>query len=103
MQESHVTLPTLNGYMTKHIFAALFRCMHYLSVAPAGSEVCQFKMLLDYPVAYLFTKDHVADAISNLSSEPLHLYMILVCRNVVSKKDNFPNEGWASSVDQFAP
>ncbi|KAF3790111.1 hypothetical protein EJ110_NYTH17134 [Nymphaea thermarum] len=31
------------------------------------------------PVAYLFTKDHVADAISNLSSKPLHLYMILKC------------------------
>ncbi|KAF3790108.1 hypothetical protein EJ110_NYTH17129 [Nymphaea thermarum] len=49
MQDSQVTLPTLNGW------------------------------LLGYPVAYLFTKDHVADAVSNLSSKPLHLYMILVC------------------------
>ncbi|XP_031478091.1 uncharacterized protein LOC116249099 isoform X1 [Nymphaea colorata] len=80
MQDSQVTLPTLNGYMTKLIFAAWSNAL---------LECCISRWLLGYPVAYLFTKDHVADAISNLSSKPLHLYMILVCRNVVSKKDNF--------------
>ncbi|KAF3790109.1 hypothetical protein EJ110_NYTH17131 [Nymphaea thermarum] len=57
-------------------------------------------------IAYLFTKVHVADAISNLSSKPLHIYMILVCRNVVSKKDNFQElmrSAAVASIDHLRP
>ncbi|XP_059654608.1 uncharacterized protein LOC132301359 isoform X2 [Cornus florida] len=50
MQDTQVTVPTLNGW------------------------------LLGYPVVYLFGKEHIADAIYNLSTKSLHLFKILVCR-----------------------
>ncbi|XP_019165623.1 PREDICTED: uncharacterized protein LOC109161605 [Ipomoea nil] len=51
IKETEVTIPTLNGW------------------------------LLGYPVVYLFGKDHIEDAIYNLSTKSLHLFQILVCRN----------------------
>lgn len=50
MQETEVTIPTLNGW------------------------------LLGYPVVYLFSKEHIADAVYNLSTISLHLYKILIHR-----------------------
>lgn len=38
------------------------------------------RWLLGYPVVYLFSKDHVADAVYNLSTKYLHIYKILVRR-----------------------
>ncbi|XP_056695088.1 uncharacterized protein [Spinacia oleracea] len=51
MQDNQITIPTLNGW------------------------------LLGYPVVYLFGKDHISDAIYNLSTKPLRLYKVLVHRN----------------------
>ncbi|KMT15772.1 hypothetical protein BVRB_3g057470 [Beta vulgaris subsp. vulgaris] len=51
MQDNQITIPTLNGW------------------------------LLGYPVVYLFGKDHISDAIYNLSTKPLRLYKVLVNRN----------------------
>ncbi|CAN1845562.1 hypothetical protein LINPERHAP1_LOCUS37888 [Linum perenne] len=48
MQETQITVPTLNGW------------------------------LLGYPVVYLFGKDFIADAICNLSTKYLRLFRILV-------------------------
>ncbi|XP_058094174.1 uncharacterized protein LOC131240128 isoform X2 [Magnolia sinica] len=56
MQDTEVTLPTLNGW------------------------------LLGYPVVYLSGKEHMADAIYNLSTKSLHLFKILVGRNGTSGK-----------------
>ncbi|CAH9122406.1 unnamed protein product [Cuscuta epithymum] len=50
IEETGVTVPTLNGW------------------------------LLGYPVVYLFGKDHIKDAIYNLSTKSLHLFQILACR-----------------------
>ncbi|KAK9159562.1 hypothetical protein Syun_005903 [Stephania yunnanensis] len=51
LENSSVTIPTLNGW------------------------------LLGYPVVYLFSKDHIADAVYNLSTKSLRLFKILICRN----------------------
>ncbi|KAL9233195.1 hypothetical protein vseg_008222 [Gypsophila vaccaria] len=51
LQDYPITIPTLNGW------------------------------LLGYPVIYLFGKDHISDAIYNLSTKPLHLFRILFRRN----------------------
>ncbi|OAY51931.1 hypothetical protein MANES_04G043800v8 [Manihot esculenta] len=48
LQDSQVTVPTLNGW------------------------------LLGYPVIYLFSKEHIADAIYNLSTKYLHIFRISV-------------------------
>ncbi|KAL4561273.1 hypothetical protein LXL04_033437 [Taraxacum kok-saghyz] len=56
MQDTLVTLPTLNGW------------------------------LLGYPVVYIFGKDHIEDAVYNLSTKSLHLFNIFVCRNSSSSK-----------------
>ncbi|KAI5653499.1 hypothetical protein M9H77_30686 [Catharanthus roseus] len=50
IEETQVTIPALNGW------------------------------LLGYPVIYLFGKQHIQDAIYNLSTKSLHLFKILVCR-----------------------
>ncbi|XP_047317137.1 uncharacterized protein LOC124920645 isoform X2 [Impatiens glandulifera] len=50
LQETEITIPTLNGW------------------------------LLGYPVVYLFSKDHIADAVYNLSTISLHLYKFLIHR-----------------------
>ncbi|KAL5990925.1 hypothetical protein ACLOJK_011830 [Asimina triloba] len=50
MQDTDVTLPTLNGW------------------------------LLGYPVVYLSGKEHMADAVYNLSTKPLNLFKIVVGR-----------------------
>ncbi|XP_024984334.1 uncharacterized protein LOC112520266 isoform X2 [Cynara cardunculus var. scolymus] len=49
MQDTLVTVPTLNGW------------------------------LLGYPVVYIFGKDHIEDAVYNLSTKSLHLFNIFVC------------------------
>ncbi|KAL6582127.1 hypothetical protein OROMI_006141 [Orobanche minor] len=56
LQESHVTIPTLNGW------------------------------LLGYPVIYLFGKDHIEQAVYNLSTKCLHIYQIYVNRVNSSSK-----------------
>ncbi|CAJ2661017.1 unnamed protein product [Trifolium pratense] len=38
--------------------------------------------LLGYPVVYLFGKDHIADAIYNLSNKYLHIFQVFVCSNL---------------------
>ncbi|KAG5530779.1 hypothetical protein RHGRI_025678 [Rhododendron griersonianum] len=48
MQETEITIPTLNGW------------------------------LLGYPIVYLFSKEHISDAIYNLSTKSLHLFKVLV-------------------------
>ncbi|XP_052726926.1 uncharacterized protein LOC108333973 isoform X3 [Vigna angularis] len=56
MDNTDVTVPTLNGW------------------------------LLGYPVVYLFGKEHIADAIYNLSTKYLHIFQVFVCRNSTLKK-----------------
>lgn len=41
-----------------------------------------FRWLLGYPVVYLFGKEHIADAIYNLSTKYLHIFQVFVCRFV---------------------
>ncbi|KAJ9558698.1 hypothetical protein OSB04_013312 [Centaurea solstitialis] len=60
MQDTLVTVPTLNGW------------------------------LLGYPVVYIFGKDHIEDAVYNLSTKSLHLFNIFVRRN--SSSDKRPQE-----------
>ncbi|KAL8479556.1 hypothetical protein ACS0TY_026454 [Phlomoides rotata] len=62
LQESDVTIPTLNGW------------------------------LLGYPVIYLFGKDHIEDAIYNLSTKSLHVYQIFVTRVKASSKGQCKEE-----------
>ncbi|XP_058181491.1 uncharacterized protein LOC131299930 isoform X3 [Rhododendron vialii] len=57
MQETEITIPTLNGW------------------------------LLGYPIVYLFSKEHISDAIYNLSTKSLHLFKVLVRRNGTSNKE----------------
>ncbi|KAK6914547.1 Protein of unknown function DUF4504 [Dillenia turbinata] len=68
IQESQVTVPTLNGW------------------------------LLGYPVVYLFGKEHIADAIYNLSTKALHLFQITVSRNATSSKGSLQEELLSFSV-----
>ncbi|KAL7217489.1 hypothetical protein ACSBR2_010861 [Camellia fascicularis] len=68
MRETQVTVPTLNGW------------------------------LLGYPVVYLFGKEHIADAIYNLSTKSLHLFKVLVHRNGTSSKGNQEEELMSFSV-----
>ncbi|KAL8260118.1 hypothetical protein R6Q59_028071 [Mikania micrantha] len=56
MQDTPVTVPTINGW------------------------------LLGYPVVYIFGKDHIQDAVYNLSTKSLHLFNIFVHRNSSSGK-----------------
>ncbi|KAF5783149.1 hypothetical protein HanXRQr2_Chr11g0504571 [Helianthus annuus] len=56
MQDTPVTVPTLNGW------------------------------LLGYPVVYIFGKDHIQDAVYNLSTKSLNLFNIFVRRNSSSSK-----------------
>ncbi|XP_057958085.1 uncharacterized protein LOC131150974 isoform X2 [Malania oleifera] len=62
MQDTQVTVPTLNGW------------------------------LLGYPVVYLFGKDCIADAIFNLSTKSLRIFRISVCRNSTSNKGSLHEE-----------
>ncbi|KAE9447656.1 hypothetical protein C3L33_20440, partial [Rhododendron williamsianum] len=41
------------------------------------------RWLLGYPIVYLFSKEHISDAIYNLSTKSLHLFKVLVRRFVV--------------------
>ncbi|KAL5784064.1 hypothetical protein ACOSQ2_006456 [Xanthoceras sorbifolium] len=68
MNGTQVTVPTLNGW------------------------------LLGYPVVYLFSKEHIADAIYNLSTKPLRIFRILVCRNGSGYKGSPPEELMSFSV-----
>ncbi|KAH9606889.1 hypothetical protein KSS87_019723 [Heliosperma pusillum] len=61
LQDYQITIPTLNGW------------------------------LLGYPVIYLFGKDHIADAIYNLSTKPLHLYRVLFRRIASEIQCNLPS------------
>ncbi|XP_028783322.1 uncharacterized protein LOC114739431 isoform X1 [Neltuma alba] len=62
MEDSKVTIPTLNGW------------------------------LLGYPVVYLFSKEHIADAIYNLSTKYLHIFQVSICRNNTLKKGSQAEE-----------
>ncbi|KAE9588128.1 hypothetical protein Lalb_Chr22g0352091 [Lupinus albus] len=68
MDNTEVTLPTLNGW------------------------------LLGYPVVYLFGKEHIADAIYNLSTKYLHIFQVFVSRNSTLKKGTQPEELLSFSV-----
>lgn len=68
LQDYQITIPTLNGW------------------------------LLGYPVVYLFGKDHISDAIYNLSTKPLHLYKVLVHRNASSSNTSPLEELMSFSV-----
>lgn len=56
IRETQVTIPSLNGW------------------------------LLGYPVVYLFSKEHIQDAVYNLSTKSLHLFHLFVNRNVTSNR-----------------
>lgn len=62
MQDSQVTIPTLNGW------------------------------LLGYPVVYLFGKDHISEAVYNLSTKYLHLFRVLACRNISNANSSLEEE-----------
>ncbi|KAJ9189189.1 hypothetical protein P3X46_000515 [Hevea brasiliensis] len=68
MQDTQVTVPTLNGW------------------------------LLGYPVVYLFSKEHIADAIYNLSTKYLRIFRILVSRSISPNKGSQPEELMSFSV-----
>ncbi|KAJ8755394.1 hypothetical protein K2173_019192 [Erythroxylum novogranatense] len=68
MEETQVTVPTLNGW------------------------------LLGYPVVYLFGKQCIKDAIFNLSTKSLHIFRILVSRNVPTIKESQQEELMSFSV-----
>lgn len=69
MQDTDVTVPTLNGW------------------------------LLGYPVIYLFGKDHIEDAIYNLSTKSLRIYQILISRHATpNKASRQPEELMSFSV-----
>ncbi|CAL5200071.1 unnamed protein product [Lathyrus oleraceus] len=54
--------------------------------------------LLGYPVVYLFGKDHIADAVYNLSTKYLHIFQVFVCRNSNLKQGNQAEELLSFSV-----
>ncbi|KAK2371166.1 hypothetical protein QL285_084144 [Trifolium repens] len=54
--------------------------------------------LLGYPVVYLFGKDHISDAIYNLSTKYLHIFQVFVCRNSNLKKGSQAEELLSFSV-----
>ncbi|EOY04846.1 hypothetical protein QUC31_017061 [Theobroma cacao] len=68
MHDTKVTVPTINGW------------------------------LLGYPVVYLFSKDHIGDAVYNLSTKFLRIYKILICRNSTPNKGSPPEELMSFSV-----
>ncbi|XP_022761648.1 uncharacterized protein LOC111307748 [Durio zibethinus] len=68
MHDTKVTVPTINGW------------------------------LLGYPVVYLFSKDHIGDAIYNLSTKFLRIYKILVYRKSAPSKGSHPEELMSFSV-----
>ncbi|CAJ1955552.1 unnamed protein product [Sphenostylis stenocarpa] len=68
LDNTDVTVPTLNGW------------------------------LLGYPVVYLFGKEHIADAIYNLSTKYLHIFQVFVCRNSTLKKGTQAEELLSFSV-----
>ncbi|CAH8390694.1 unnamed protein product [Eruca vesicaria subsp. sativa] len=68
LQDTKVTIPTLNGW------------------------------LLDYPVVYLFGTDHIEDAIYNLSTKSLRIFKVLVQRNVITGEDSHLEELTSFSV-----
>ncbi|XP_061374767.1 uncharacterized protein LOC133316987 isoform X1 [Gastrolobium bilobum] len=68
MDNTDVTVPTLNGW------------------------------LLGYPVVYLFGKERIADAIYNLSTKYLHIFQVSICRNSTLKKGTQAEELLSFSV-----
>ncbi|GMI92958.1 hypothetical protein like AT3G59490 [Hibiscus trionum] len=68
MHDTEITVPTINGW------------------------------LLGYPVVYLFSKDHIGDAIYNLSTKFLRIYKILVSRKSTPNKGSQPEELMSFSV-----
>ncbi|KAM7486880.1 hypothetical protein LguiA_002889 [Lonicera macranthoides] len=62
MHDTEVTVPTLNGW------------------------------LLGYPVVYFFGKEHIADAIYNLSTKSLNLFKISVSRSGISDRGSRQEE-----------
>ncbi|KAJ0254825.1 Uncharacterized protein HA466_0096750 [Hirschfeldia incana] len=68
LQDTKVTIPTLNGW------------------------------LLDYPVVYLFGTDHIEEAIYNLSTKSLRIFQVLVQRNGTSGEESHLEELTSFSV-----
>uniref|UniRef100_M4CTB1 Uncharacterized protein n=1 Tax=Brassica campestris TaxID=3711 RepID=M4CTB1_BRACM len=68
LQDTKVTIPTLNGW------------------------------LLDYPVVYLFATDHIEEAIYNLSTKSLRIFKVLVQRKGTTEKDSLLEELTSFSV-----
>ncbi|XP_009138912.1 uncharacterized protein LOC103862945 [Brassica rapa] len=68
LQDTKVTIPTLNGW------------------------------LLDYPVVYLFGTDHIEEAIYNLSTKSLRIFKVLVQRNCATGEDSYSEELTSFSV-----
>nr|AFK36489.1 unknown [Medicago truncatula] len=54
--------------------------------------------LLGYPVVYLFGKDHISDAVYNLSTKYLHIFQVFVCRNSNLNKGSQTEELLSFSV-----
>ncbi|CAA6668285.1 unnamed protein product [Spirodela intermedia] len=68
MKDTDVVIPTLNGW------------------------------LLGYPVVYLFSKDHIADAVYNLSTKSLRIYKIIAHRKGASGRKQHEEELMSFSV-----
>lgn len=62
LKDTEITIPVLNGW------------------------------LLGYPVVYIFSKEHVADAVYNLSTQYLHIYKILMCRHQTPSRKSCEEE-----------
>ncbi|KAJ4956657.1 hypothetical protein NE237_013440 [Protea cynaroides] len=75
-------------------FIDLSECMHDTQVTVPSLN----GWLLGYPVVYLFDRDHIADAIYNLSTKSLRLFKVSVCRNGVSDKGSHQEELMSFSV-----
>ncbi|RDX93444.1 hypothetical protein CR513_24299, partial [Mucuna pruriens] len=91
MDNTDVTVPTLNG------ICAASSVVH--RIAYLFSSYCLLNIwLLGYPVVYLFGKDHISDAIYNLSTKYLHIFQVFVCRNSTLKKGTQAEELLSFSV-----
>ncbi|WVZ00181.1 hypothetical protein V8G54_026250 [Vigna mungo] len=65
----------------------------------ATQLACYDRWLLGYPVVYLFGKEHIADAIYNLSTKYLHIFQVFVCSFSVPYDLSMrgSNEQWAEA------
>ncbi|KAG5530780.1 hypothetical protein RHGRI_025678 [Rhododendron griersonianum] len=95
MQETEITIPTLNGKRSLYDIldggTILLKC----EINP----VFCYRWLLGYPIVYLFSKEHISDAIYNLSTKSLHLFKVLVRSFSVPYELSLEgrNEPWAET------